>query len=84
MLTLTDNYDSLTYNLVHFLGELGAQCRVYRNDKVSVDTVLGEGPQAIVLSPGPSRQVAAICGCSCGPGIWSEATLLCVFRVATA
>lgn len=53
MLTLIDNYDSFTYNLVHFLGELGASARVYRNDKVSVDEVLAERPQAIVLSPGP-------------------------------
>jgi anthranilate synthase component 2 len=62
MLTLIDNYDSFTYNLVHFLGELGAQCRVYRNDKVSVDQVLEEGPQAIVLSPGPcTPNEAGIC-----------------------
>jgi anthranilate synthase component 2 len=53
MLTLIDNYDSFTYNLVHFLGELGATCRVYRNDKVTVDEVLAEAPAAIVLSPGP-------------------------------
>jgi anthranilate synthase component II len=53
MLTLIDNYDSFTYNLVHFLGELGASTRVYRNDKVSVDEVLAEAPEAIVLSPGP-------------------------------
>lgn len=53
MLTVIDNYDSFTYNLVHFLGELGARTRVYRNDKVSVDLVLAERPQAIVLSPGP-------------------------------
>jgi anthranilate synthase component 2 len=53
MLTLIDNYDSFTYNLVHFLGELGASTRVYRNDKVTVDEVLAEGPEAIVLSPGP-------------------------------
>lgn len=53
MLTLIDNYDSFTYNLVHFLGELGAECRVYRNDAVSVDRVLEEKPRAIVLSPGP-------------------------------
>jgi anthranilate synthase component 2 len=53
MLTLIDNYDSFTYNLVHFLGELGASARVYRNDKVSVHDVLAEGPEAIVLSPGP-------------------------------
>jgi len=62
MLTLIDNYDSFTYNLVHFLGELGAPCRVYRNDKVSVDQVLEEGPQAIVLSPGPcTPNEAGIC-----------------------
>ena len=53
MLTLIDNYDSFTYNLVHFLGELGASARVYRNDKVSVDEVMAEKPSAIVLSPGP-------------------------------
>ena len=53
MLTLIDNYDSFTYNLVHFFGELGASTQVYRNDKVTVDEVLAEGPEAIVLSPGP-------------------------------
>ena len=42
MLTLIDNYDSFTYNLVHFLGELGASARVYRNDKISVDEVMAE------------------------------------------
>jgi anthranilate synthase component 2 len=62
MLTLIDNYDSFTYNLVHFLGELGAECRVYRNDKVSVDEVLDEGPEAIVMSPGPcTPNEAGIC-----------------------
>jgi len=62
MLTLIDNYDSFTYNLVHFLGELGAQCRVYRNDKVSAGEVLEEGPQAIILSPGPcTPNEAGIC-----------------------
>ncbi len=53
MLTLIDNYDSFTYNLVHFLGELGAETRVHRNDQVTVDEVLDEKPSAIVLSPGP-------------------------------
>ena len=53
MITLIDNYDSFTYNLVHFLGELGVTCRVYRNDKITVDAVLAEKPQALVLSPGP-------------------------------
>lgn len=53
MLALIDNYDSFTYNLVHYIGELGADCWVVRNDKVSVDQVLEKQPQAIVLSPGP-------------------------------
>ena len=62
MLTLIDNYDSFTYNLVHYLGELGAPCRVYRNDQVSVEQVLAEKPKAIVLSPGPcTPNEAGIC-----------------------
>ena len=48
-----DNYDSFTYNLVHFLGEEGASLDVRRNDKVTVDQVVAMGPDAIVLSPGP-------------------------------
>jgi anthranilate synthase component 2 len=62
MLTLIDNYDSFTYNLVHYLGELGAQCRVYRNDQITVDQVMAEKPEAIVLSPGPcTPNEAGIC-----------------------
>jgi anthranilate synthase component 2 len=62
MLTLIDNYDSFTYNLVHFLGELGAECRVYRNDKVNVDQVIEEKPAAIIMSPGPcTPNEAGIC-----------------------
>jgi len=53
MITLIDNYDSFTYNLVHYFGDLGVSCRVYRNDQVSVEAVLAEEPRAIVLSPGP-------------------------------
>jgi len=54
MFLLIDNYDSFTYNLWHYLGELGAQVIVKRNDKVSVDEVLEMGPEGIVISPGPS------------------------------
>ena len=62
MLLLIDNYDSFTYNLVHFLGELGAPCQVVRNDKISVAEVLKLKPQAIVLSPGPcTPNEAGIC-----------------------
>ena len=53
MLTLIDNYDSFTFNLVQFLGDLGATCRVIRNDAASIEEVLGDVPQALILSPGP-------------------------------
>ena len=53
MITLIDNYDSFTYNLVHFLGELGAEVKVYRNNVVTVDEIFAENPAGIVLSPGP-------------------------------
>jgi anthranilate synthase component II len=53
MLLLLDNYDSFTYNLYHYLGELGQQAVVWRNDAVSVDQVLQMRPDAIVISPGP-------------------------------
>ncbi len=53
MITLIDNYDSFTYNLVHYFADLGVGCRVYRNDKIGVEAVLAEQPAAIVLSPGP-------------------------------
>jgi len=62
MITLIDNYDSFTYNLVHFLGELGADVKVYRNDVISVEEVLAEKPAGIVLSPGPcTPDKAGIC-----------------------
>jgi anthranilate synthase component 2 len=53
MLLLLDNYDSFTYNLYHYLGELGQQAVVRRNDALSADQVLAMKPDAIVISPGP-------------------------------
>ena len=53
MLLLIDNYDSFTYNLVHFLGELGAEVVVKRNDAVTVDSIAADPPAGIVMSPGP-------------------------------
>jgi anthranilate synthase component 2 len=53
MLLLIDNYDSFTYNLVHYLGELGADVKVVRNDALSVQDALALRPELIVLSPGP-------------------------------
>ena len=53
MLLVLDNYDSFTYNLVQYAGELGAEPVVYRNDALSVEAALQLGPEAIVVSPGP-------------------------------
>ena len=62
MLLLIDNYDSFAYNLVHCLGELGAETQVRRNDEIGVDEALALAPQAIVLSPGPcDPDKAGIC-----------------------
>jgi anthranilate synthase component 2 len=62
MLVLIDNYDSFTFNLVHYLGGLGADVVVHRNDKIAVEDVLAAGPDAIVLSPGPcTPNEAGIC-----------------------
>lgn len=54
MLVLIDNYDSFTYNLVQYLGDLGQSVEVFRNDKITVDAVLEKKPAGVVLSPGPS------------------------------
>jgi len=62
MILLIDNYDSFTFNLVHFLGDLGARCDVRRNDTLGVDEALALAPEAIVLSPGPcTPNEAGIC-----------------------
>ncbi len=53
MLLMIDNYDSFTYNLVQYLGELGADVRVYRNDAITLDQVAALKPERIVVSPGP-------------------------------
>jgi len=62
MILLIDNYDSFTWNLVHYLGELGAETRVVRNDALSVAEALALKPDAILLSPGPcDPDQAGIC-----------------------
>ncbi len=55
MVLVIDNYDSFTYNLVQYLGELGAVVRVLRNDAASLDDVAALGPERILISPGPGR-----------------------------
>ncbi len=62
MLLLIDNYDSFTYNLAHYLGELGAEAEVVRNDELTVEAALARAPRAVVLSPGPCTPAeAGIC-----------------------
>ncbi len=62
MIVLIDNYDSFTFNLVHYLGGLGADVVVHRNDKISSAEVIASEPDAIVLSPGPcTPKEAGIC-----------------------
>jgi anthranilate synthase/aminodeoxychorismate synthase-like glutamine amidotransferase len=62
MILLIDNYDSFTFNLVHFIGDVGGRCDVVRNDKLTVEDALARNPEAIVLSPGPcTPNEAGIC-----------------------
>lgn len=62
MILVIDNYDSFTYNLVHYLQELGAEVEVVRNDAMGVPEILARGPQALLLSPGPcTPNEAGVC-----------------------
>jgi anthranilate synthase component 2 len=62
MILVIDNYDSFTYNLVHYLNELGAETHVVRNDAISVSEAIGMRPQGVLLSPGPKTpNEAGIC-----------------------
>jgi anthranilate/para-aminobenzoate synthase component II len=58
MLILIDNYDSFTYNLVQYFGELGADIRVFRNDQVTLDELIALNPSHLVISPGPGEPIA--------------------------
>src|SRR5262245_62490463 len=62
MIVLIDNYDSFTFNLFHYLGGLGAEVRVFRNNEITVERVIAMDPDAVVLSPGPcTPNEAGIC-----------------------
>ena len=54
MIVLIDNYDSFTYNLVQYLGDLGVETDVYRNDRIDVSDVINMQPKGLLISPGPS------------------------------
>jgi anthranilate synthase/aminodeoxychorismate synthase-like glutamine amidotransferase len=64
MILLIDNYDSFTYNLVQYLGEMGEKLRVFRNDKISLKEIERLKPQRLVISPGPGRPKDAGISCS--------------------
>ncbi len=64
MILMIDNYDSFTYNLVQYLGELGAKLHVVRNDKITISEIKKLGPEKIVISPGPGRPPNAGISCS--------------------
>ncbi len=59
MLIMIDNYDSFTYNLVQYLGELGADVRVFRNDEISVEDIAKQNPDRLMISPGPCTPAEA-------------------------
>ena len=62
MIILIDNYDSFTFNVFHYLSEIGAKVKVYRNDQINIDEIIKLNPKAIVLSPGPcTPNEAGIC-----------------------
>jgi anthranilate synthase/aminodeoxychorismate synthase-like glutamine amidotransferase len=63
MILVIDNYDSFTYNLVQYLGELGAEMRVYRNDEITVEQAVALNPEKVLVSPGPCTPKEA--GVSC-------------------
>ncbi len=63
MILIIDNYDSFTYNLVQYLGELGAEMRVFRNDKITVEEAVALKPEKVLVSPGPCTPKEA--GVSC-------------------
>ena len=78
MILVLDNYDSFTFNLVQYLGELGADLRVVRNDKITVEEALALKPEKILVSPGPCSPKEA--GISCDL-IRASASLMPVFGV---
>jgi len=62
VILIIDNYDSFTYNICHYFGEIGAESNVYRNDKININEIIKLNPKAIVLSPGPcTPNEAGIC-----------------------
>ena len=60
MIILIDNYDSFTFNVYHYLSELGAKVKVIRNDEVTPESILEKNPKAIIISPGPKTPIKQV------------------------
>lgn len=76
MILMIDNYDSFTYNLVQYLGELGAKVMVFRNDKITVSEIAQLRPERIVISPGPGRPENAGISCEVIKGLCAKIPIL--------
>ena len=76
MILLIDNYDSFTYNLYHYLGELGADIRVFRNNKITLDEIERLRPEKIVISPGPCTPKEAGISCDAIKGFGARIPIL--------
>ncbi|MGD9014727.1 MAG: aminodeoxychorismate/anthranilate synthase component II [Candidatus Omnitrophota bacterium] len=76
MILVIDNYDSFTYNLVQYLGELGEQLKVYRNDKINLAQIAKLKPDRIIISPGPGRPEDAGISCSVISKLGSKVPIL--------
>lgn len=76
MILLIDNYDSFTYNLLQYLGELGEGLRVFRNDKISLEDIIKLRPKGVVISPGPGRPKDAGISCKLIRNLYQQVPIL--------
>ena len=74
MILVIDNYDSFTFNLVQYLGEMGQELKVFRNDAITLDEIESLAPESIVISPGPGRPENSGIIIHADPGIFRENT----------
>src|SRR5260370_40828509 len=79
MILLLDNYDSFTYNLAQYLGELGCNVEVHRNDKITVEEIIRRNPERIVISPGPCTPQEADISVELVERLSGKFPILCVF-----
>ncbi|CAN1297389.1 Anthranilate synthase beta subunit 1, chloroplastic [Linum perenne] len=83
-IVVIDNYDSFTYNLCQYMGELGCEFKVYRNDELTVEELKRKNPRGVLISPGPGQLPAQVSSVNCYSfGAWTYCTLVwCVYGFA--